>query len=223
MPEPAHLDFARRTSPLQAFWRDMAAASVGGPSSVAVRELPFLAQVNLRGDAEDSAFLAAVRGGLGLDLPVVPNTVSSASAVSALWLGPDEWLLVGKPGSEENIATRLREVLAGLHSSIVDVSADRAIIELSGGRSRHLLTKGCSIDLHPRAFAPGRCAQTIFSRTGVILEQTADTPAWRLFVRSSFAPHLARWLLDAMTEYGLELAPAGEEPKTSSGRERGVT
>jgi sarcosine oxidase subunit gamma len=204
MPEPAGPNLARRASPLEALWRDMAAASVDGPQGVALRELPFPAQVNLRGDSEDLAFLDAVRSGLDLDLPVIPNTVSSAPAISALWLGPDEWLLVGEPGSEDGTMARLREALKRRHSSIADVSAGRAVIEVSGGRSRHLLMKGCSIDLHPRAFAPGRCVQTNLSRTGVILEQTDDVPTWRLFVRRSFAGYLAHWLLDAAKEYGLK-------------------
>ncbi len=181
----------------------MAAASLGGPLGISLRELPFQAQVSLQGNAEESAFLDAVRRCLSFDLPIVPNTVNAAPAVSALWLGPDEWLLVGEPCSEESIVARLRKALTGLHSLVVDVSSDRTVVEVSGGRSRHLLTKGCAIDLHPRKFAPGRCVRTIFSRTTVILEQTDAVPTWRLFVRRSLASYLANWLIDAMKEYSI--------------------
>jgi sarcosine oxidase subunit gamma len=201
MHELAAPDLVRRASPLRGLWHKMEAASVAKPSGVQLREVPCVAQVNLRGDAGDGAFPAAVRRTLGLDLPTVPNTVTSAVAVSALWLGPDEWLVVGQPGAEEGITARLHEALVGLHSSVVDVTANRAVLEISGGRSRHLLMKGCSIDLHPRVFSPGRCAQTNFSRTIVILQQTDATPTWRLFVRSSFAVYLATWLIDAMADY----------------------
>jgi heterotetrameric sarcosine oxidase gamma subunit len=101
------------------------------------------------------------------------------------------------------IVARLRAALSGSHSLVVDVTADRTVMEISGSRSRHLLMKGCAIDLHPRSFSQGQCPQTIFSRTTVILEQTNAAPTWRPFVRSSFASYLTRWLIDAMQEYGL--------------------
>jgi sarcosine oxidase, subunit gamma len=202
MPDSALPRFAGRASPLESLWKDFHAATIDG--QVAVCELPFLAQVNLRGNVNDSGFRDVVRRCLDLDLPTVPNTVNSIPSLSALWLGPDEWLLVGEPGSEDRIVTKCGEALATLHSSIVDVSADRTVIEVSGGRSRDLLAKGCSIDLHPRAFAVGQCAQTNFSRAQVIVTQTNNVPTWRLFVRSSFASYLALWLMDAMKEYSVD-------------------
>lgn len=184
----------------------MAAASVPEPMGVHLCELPFLGQVNLRGDPQDQLFLAATRDVLKFHLPTAPNTVSSASGsgVSALWLGPDEWLLVGAPGSEEDVVARLRDALAGLHSSVLDVTASRTTIELAGGRSRHVLMKGCSFDLHPRVFLPRQCAQTNFARTIVIIEQLDAAPTWRLYVRSSFTVYLAKWLIDAMKEYAAD-------------------
>ena len=64
-----------------------------------------------------------------------------------------------------------------------------------------MLAKGCALDLHPRAFVPGRCAQTLLARAQVILEQLDDEPAYRLLVRGSFAGYVATWLLDAMEEF----------------------
>jgi sarcosine oxidase subunit gamma len=62
---------------------------------------------------------------------------------------------------------------------------------------RDLLAAGCSLDLHPRAFAPDRCAQTLLARAQVILEQRGED-AFRLHVRGSFAVYLASWLIDAV-------------------------
>jgi sarcosine oxidase, subunit gamma len=202
MPDSARPRFAPRASPLEGLWNDFHSATIDG--QVAVRDLSFLAQVNLRGNVNDAGFRDGVRRCLDLELPTVPNTVNSIGSLSALWLGPDEWLLVDDPGSEDRIVAECGEALATFHSSIVDVSADRTVIEISGGRSRHLLAKGCSIDLHPRAFAAGKCAQTNFSRAQVIITQTNNVPTWRLFVRRSFASYLALWLMDAMKEYSVE-------------------
>jgi sarcosine oxidase subunit alpha len=166
---------ARRHSPLEHLADALAAAS--GPT-VQLREVPFLPQFNLRAGHQDLDRIAAA---LGHPLPLQPNTVTGA----ALWLGPDEWLIVGtRPALD-----------------VVDVSANRTTIELSGAKARDVLMKGCSLDLHPRAFGPGRCAQTALARAAIILHQTTDEPAYRILVRSSFAEYLAEWLMDAAAEF----------------------
>ncbi|MGW0201911.1 sarcosine oxidase subunit gamma family protein, partial [Nonomuraea sp. NPDC003201] len=58
---------------------------------------------------------------------------------------------------------------------------------------------GCALDLHPRAFGPGRCAQTMLARAQVVLVPRED--GFLVLVRSSFAAYLAEWLLDAAAEY----------------------
>lgn len=105
---------------------------------------------------------------------------------AVLRLGPDEFLIIGDGPPLP---------------STVDVSAHRTTLELSGPRARDVLEKGCTIDLHPRAFRAGDCAQTNLARTQVILWQPADDPAYRLLVRASFARYLADWLTDAAAEY----------------------
>ena len=84
-------------------------------------------------------------------------------------------------------------------ASIVDVSANRTIIEIGGTRARAVLAKGCSLDLHPRAFAAGQCAQTLLAQAQIILQQTAEAPTYRLYVRCSFARYLATWLPGSST------------------------
>ena len=188
---------------------------LGGRSSDAPgaswREAPFLAQINLRGDAGDETFTEAVAASLGCALPLEPNTAEEGNSLSILWLGPDEWLIVGPPDTEWQIEAILNEALAGRHASVVDVSANRTVIEITGANARELLAKGCGLDLHPRSFQPGQCAQTLLAKAQVILHQTADDPVYRLFVRNSFAPYLAEWLQDAAAEYAASANPAGVE------------
>ena len=66
-------------------------------------------------------------------------------------------------------------------------------------RVRELLEFGCPIDLHPRVFGPGRCAQTLLARANVLIWHVADGPedTFRLFVRPSFAAYVAAWIADA--------------------------
>jgi sarcosine oxidase subunit gamma len=75
------------------------------------------------------------------------------------------------------------------------------VIEVAGSDARLLLAKGCSVDLHPRAFEPGRCAQTNLARAQVVLLARTPEPAYWVFARASFAEYVAEWLLDASAEY----------------------
>ncbi|MEU6356254.1 sarcosine oxidase subunit gamma family protein [Streptomyces sp. NPDC047072] len=189
------------TSPLAHAADRLATATRTSGGAIRLAELPFLTQLGIRLDAKGAA-ADAVGLALGLQLPLEPNTVVRAGELTALWLGPDEWLLVGPPGSERDLESRIREAAGAEHVSVTDVSAQRTAVLVGGPRARDLLAHGCSLDLHPRAFGPGRCAQTTLGRTQVVLVARDDPKAgfWVL-VRSSFAGYLADWLLDAATEY----------------------
>lgn len=193
----------QRASPLGAMTDRLRAASSEGAT---LRECPFLAQINIRGAREDGVFLKGVETAIGVSLPLEANRVAVAGEVRALWLGPDEWLIVTAEDRREEINSRLAAALADGHVSVVDVSASRTTLELGGEAARAVLEKGCTLDLHPRAFGPGQCAGTVIAKMQIILEQVDDTPVYRLYVRSSFAEHMAHWLMDAMAEFGTDVA-----------------
>ncbi|CAL9284002.1 sarcosine oxidase subunit gamma family protein [Streptomyces olindensis] len=188
-------------SPLSQAADRLATATRASGGAIRLAELPFLTQINLRLDAKGAA-AAAVGLALDLQLPLQPNTTVRAGELTALWLGPDEWLLVGPPGTERDLEGRIREAAGDEFVSVIDVSAQRTTLLVTGPRARDLLAHGCPLDLHPRAFGPGRCAQTTLGRTQVVLVARDDPRAgfWVL-VRSTFAGYLADWLLDAATEY----------------------
>ncbi|MFO1061921.1 MAG: sarcosine oxidase subunit gamma family protein [Dongiaceae bacterium] len=164
-------------------------------------ERPHRCQVDLRGRAGEPGFVERVHGAIGLNLPLLPNTTTSDDGITALWLGPDEWLLVARPGREDEIAGKLRDALAGQLAAVTDVSEARTVIAISGREARTLLAKATGIDLHPRAFRAGLCAQTGAARANVILHQTRDDgpdgPEYELYVAGSFADYLWRWLTAA--------------------------
>ncbi|ALV37395.1 sarcosine oxidase subunit gamma [Streptomyces sp. NPDC101209] len=188
-------------SPLAHAAGRLAAATRASGGAVRLAELPFLTQVNVRLDAKGPA-ADAVALALGLQLPLEPDTVVRAGELRALWLGPDEWLLVGPPGTRHELEGRVREAAGEEPVSVTDVSAQRTTLLVAGPRARDLLAHGCALDLHPRVFGPGRCAQTALGRTQVVLVSRDEARAgfWVL-VRSSFAGYLTDWLLDAATEY----------------------
>ena len=186
-------------SPLAALADALAAARAG---DVALAERPARARFNLRLDPADTGALDALAAVLGGALPLAPNTAADAGdGRTALWLGPDEWLLNAPAADDDALADALGAALDGRHHAVCDVSAMYATLALSGPHAREVLMKGCRLDLHARAFAPGACVQTTLARAQAILHMTDDGPAYEITVRNSFALYLATWLLDAMAAY----------------------
>jgi sarcosine oxidase, subunit gamma len=151
------------------------------------RELAFVSQLDVRVDPSTAA---------NLGFPTVPNTATTPGDRDVLWLGRDEWLVVGKRGEAAAIAAELEGSLDGLHHSVVDVSANRVVIELIGPSRHHLLSSACPIDLHPRSWSHGLCAQSVFGAAQVLLHERDG--ATRLFVRPSFASYVVDLLLVAV-------------------------
>jgi sarcosine oxidase, subunit gamma len=161
-------------------------------AAVEAVEIPFLAQVAVRVDARDALGPHPLLGEPG-GPPTVPNTWSADGGREWLWLGPDEWLVVGPPGSAAAVVADLEKSLAGRHHSVVDASANRTVIELASAGRRELLAHGCGIDLHPRSWGSGSCAQTLLARVPVLLQERETLT--RVFVRPSFGGWLVDWLL----------------------------
>lgn len=126
-----------------------------------------------------------VRGGPPAGFPVEPNTTAIVGGRTVLWLGPDEWLVVG--GIEADFPGAL---------AAVDVSANRVAFEVTGEGVTALLAQGCALDLDASVFRVGDCAQTLLARVEVLLHRTA-LDAFVVFVRPSFAPYLQGWFDDA--------------------------
>ncbi len=197
----------RQESPLTGVLSKASAGDTGSPG-VIVTERPFLGYVNLRGDAGDDAFLAAVEGALGLSIPVDPNTIAEGGDITVCWMGPDEWLLVLPPGRQTRCVADLSQVLGEHHASAVDTTGGYTLVNVAGVRRRELLAKGCTLDLHPRSFSPGQCAQTNLGKAGVLLVprgDTADAESFDVIVRRSFADYLGIWLEHSGREYRLRI------------------
>ena len=188
---------AIRRSPLADYADRFSALSASSRGDLVIRELPFVTQVNLRVDPEDAGLMQRFADRLGFALPVIANTVASGRDRRALWLGPDEWLVVGPEGQQDTMDRTLYDGLAGAFASMVDVSANRTVLEISGMRARDLLSHGVPIDLDARSLPPGRCAQTLLGKAQVIIERHGDQPGFHIHVRSSFSMYAADWLLDA--------------------------
>jgi len=197
----------RRESPLAEFYATELGGSEPHEAGCELRERPFLGHLNLRGDPAEAAFIEAVKGVVGFGLPLQPNTTAGNRELTALWLGPDEWLLLTPRDHQARIGQALRTALGDTFAAVIDVSDGQTMITVRGAHARDLLGKGCSLDLHPRVFGSGRCAQTLLAKVGVLIRQRDDSPSFDVIVRRSFADYLARWLKDAGQEYGVKVIP----------------
>ncbi len=190
----------------------------GEGGAIRIGERPFLGKAILRADRDQA--VGPLSEAFGLGLPFDPMTSSTGEAVSFLWLGPDEWMIVTEPEEADACFGRAERALAGLHHQLVAVGDYYTLIEVSGPSARETLMKLTTLDLHPRAFKPGMVAGSMFGRTQATLWQVADDaeeggPLFRLIVRWSMADYLWCLIANAAREFGLpEQAPVGGETLT---------
>jgi sarcosine oxidase, subunit gamma len=180
------------------------------PRGIRLCERQALGKIDLRGDAHDRAFMAAVGRVLDLLLPSEPCTSATKARIGALWLGPDEWLVTCPAPEAAALAGSLRDALADIHAAITEVTDGRVAFRIAGPSARDVLAKGCPLDLHPRAFPPGSCAQSLLAKADVLIHLLDDDPercpSFDLYVARSFAHYMWMWLEDAGREYGVQIA-----------------
>ena len=183
--------------------------NIGSVDTVAIRELPGLHTIDLR-VAPGTSAQAVVADALGVDLSGKPGQIrgsfvsggSEAHAClpdrQALCLAPDWWLIVGFQEAEQKLTPlRLNE---NYHFSIVDVSGQRTTIELEGPKVRELLAQLWDQDLREKSFPIASVSQGLMAKAPVIVCHIAPF-RYRVMVRSSFALHLWRALVDAAEEW----------------------
>jgi sarcosine oxidase, subunit gamma len=132
----------------------------------------------------------------GADFPSQLGPAGEGAGRAALWLGPDEWLLIADRADEAAIGDVLESVLEGTAHSLVDVSHRQIGLIASGPAAARVLNAGCPLDLDLKAFPIGMATRTLFDKVEIVLwrraEATFHVEVWR-----SFAPYLAGSLAEA--------------------------
>jgi len=140
---------------------------------------------------------AHVARALGLSALPAINKTAAATLGTCLWVRPDEWLLAAPREMREAIVDAVEAALGHDDGAVVDVSSSRVVLELRGASSRDVLASCCPLDLHPRSFAPGDCAQSVIGKAPVLVHLVDVTPRWELYVRPSLVAYVVAWLSDA--------------------------
>ena len=154
------------------------------------RRLPPSARFILQGNrpARDAAARA-----LGLALPEAACRATAEGERAALWLGPDEQLLMAPAGDTGRLQQELDSALQGLAHSLVDVSQRQVGLAVNGRRARDLLASGCPLDLHPESFPVDMCVRTLFAKAEVVLWRRG-AEEYHLEVARSFAGYVLDWM-----------------------------
>lgn len=189
-----------RRSPL----RDWASTLTELAPAVTLTERPYLTHTTVWVDPTSDAG-QAISTGLGVPFPAAGAFTQGRTRfgdVQVLWMGPGEFLIISPDGTDIDVQVAIDSWLGGRWAAVVDVSAQRTIVTLSGRHARDVLAHGCSADLHPRVAPTGTCIATLLAQTGIVLQVLdAEAGDFQLLVRSSFAGYFAAWVADAAAEY----------------------
>jgi len=121
----------------------------------------------------------------GLALPSQACRATSNGTRAALWLGPDEWLLLGLEADTDAIRDSIDSELAGIPHSLVDVSHRQTALEVSGPHAAQILNGASPLDLSIEAFPIGMCTRTLLDKSDIVLWRTQEdifhVEVWRSF------------------------------------------
>jgi sarcosine oxidase, subunit gamma len=175
------LAIASRRGPLEGILLANDAEFCVTPASPAARFI-------LRGD---SAHVAA----FGPATPK-PLQASNSGTRAALWLGPDEFLLIAPDEDAAMVEAGMKIAMTAGTSSLVDVSHRQIGLALEGRLAARCLSAGCPLNLDLTAFPIGMATRTIFLKTEIVLWRQAEA-RFHVEVWRSFAPYLVGHLAEA--------------------------
>ena len=184
------VDFSAAASPL-----NNARLQQGVHPDAALRLLPHAAQFLFRGAREAARLAGDV---FGPPLPLLACRAAQADARAALWLGPDEWLLLAPAGEASAVQAGIAGALGDVPHALVGVGHRNVALELTGAHASLVLNAGCPLNLAASAFPVGMCTRTVLAKAPIILWRTAPT-TFHLGIWRSFAPYVWDYLLEART------------------------
>ena len=169
-------------------------------SDLEMKEIKPIMKLIIRGKTKE--FITAIGKNLNMLLPTEPNTSTSGENLTALWLSPDEWMLVSNKNVSEDTNTyeiedSLIESISKLNlGAVTDVSDQFVMINIKGSKVFDLFATGSPFNFNEFKNKKGSVVQTILSHIDVVIHLTEINNV-NLFVRRSFSEHLHSWLNDS--------------------------
>ncbi|MGA2045136.1 MAG: sarcosine oxidase subunit gamma family protein [Roseiarcus sp.] len=146
----------------------------------------------LRGGAEAAALAGPA---FGAAPPREPLRSATEGPRSALWLGPDEWLLLAEDEAP-GLGAALEAALGAAPHALVDVSHRNDALEVTGPGGARMLNAGVPLDLDLSAFPVGMVVRTLLTKAEITLWRRAPDH-FRVEFQRSFGPYVAAILAQA--------------------------
>jgi sarcosine oxidase subunit gamma len=170
--------------------------------SVSLKEISPVIKINLRGKKRE--FLTNIGKNLNMILPTEANTSTTIDKLTAIWLSPDEWMIVSNEfASKETNKNELYEMLFNSISkknlgAVIDVTDQFVQLEMKGKNIYEIFSAGCPFNFDEFKKKKGSTTQTVLNNMDVIMHHK-DENIVNLFVRRSFAEHLWYWIEDCVS------------------------
>ena len=163
-----------------------------------MKALPPAMRLVLHGDARARALAAPI---WGVAFAEQPCRAIARNGRATLWLGPDEYLLLGGDDeSQGDAASSIEHALSGVPHALVDISHRQFALEVSGPLAATLLSGACPLDLNLAEFPVGMCTRTVFAKADILLWRTGEDmfhlEAWR-----SYSGYVTGLLCEIALEY----------------------
>ena len=153
-------------------------------------------------EKEGREFLTNVGKNLNMILPTEANTSTTSDKLTAIWLSPDEWMIISNElASKDTNKSDLYEMLFNSISktnlgAVIDVTDQFVQLELKGENVYEIFSAGSPFNFNEFKEKKGSTTQTVLNHIDVILHHK-DENTVNLFVRRSFAEHLFSWIEDS--------------------------
>lgn len=167
----------------------------GGSSGARVTPAGPATRLALRAGADAIGTLSLA---FGLELPQRPKTSASVAGRRALWLGPDEWLLIDENGAD---LMGIASGVSALHSA-TDVSHRNTAILVSGPDAAAAIAAACPLDLGTSVFPVGAAARTVLGKIEIVLLRTGEED-YRVECWRSFSSYAFGMLVEGAEDAGL--------------------
>jgi sarcosine oxidase subunit gamma len=158
------------------------------PAAARVVDLSFLdclprrTRLSFRGGP---AAVAAAARVFGVELPTLACRSATHGSRSALWLGPDEYLLLAPEAERESLIKAFADDLGDIPHSVVDITHRQNALKIHGPNAAWILESGCPLDLDLSRFPVGMCTRTLYEKSEIVLWRTAtdtfEIEVWRSF------------------------------------------
>lgn len=171
------------------------------PSAAWLRTVPPALRFILHGDAAARAVAAPIWGA-AFAHQACRAVVAGSRAT--LWLGPDEYLLLGTTGTSEEsgaaIAEALERALVDFPHALVDISHRQFALEVCGPHAAAILNSSCPLDLDLGEFPVNMCTRTVLAKADIVLWRSAED-SFHLEVWRSFGGYVTGLLREVALEF----------------------